>query len=160
MSYLTEFDGKSFVDVARGDLDLGKLDSEEDKKAQEEIAKAKEDLVGRIKKALDNEVSEVRVSHRLTDSPAILAIGEQDLGLQMRRILEASGQKAPESKPIFEINPQHPLIEKLDTEQDEDRFVDLAHVLFDQAALAAGDSLKDPAAYVRRLNKLLVELSA
>ena len=160
MSYLTEFDGKAFVDVARGDLDLGKLDSEEDKKAQEEIAKAKEDLVGRIKKALDNEVSEVRVSHRLTDSPAILAIGEQDLGLQMRRILEASGQKAPESKPIFEINPQHPLIEKLDTEQDEDRFVDLAHVLFDQAALAAGDSLKDPAAYVRRLNKLLVELSA
>ncbi|WP_313548672.1 molecular chaperone HtpG [Pseudomonas sp.] len=160
MSYLTEFDGKSFVDVARGDLDLGKLDSEEDKKAQEEIAKAKEDLVGRIKKALDNEVSEVRVSHRLTDSPAILAIGEQDLGLQMRRILEASGQKAPESKPIFEINPQHPLIEKLDMEQDEDRFVDLAHVLFDQAALAAGDSLKDPAAYVRRLNKLLVELSA
>lgn len=160
MSYLTEFDGKAFVDVARGDLDLGKLDSEEDKKAQEEIAKAKEDLVGRIKKALDNEVSEVRVSHRLTDSPAILAIGEQDLGLQMRRILEASGQKAPESKPIFEINPQHPLIEKLDMEQDEDRFVDLAHVLFDQAALAAGDSLKDPAAYVRRLNKLLVELSA
>ncbi|AYN95048.1 molecular chaperone HtpG [Pseudomonas sp. LTJR-52] len=160
MSYLTEFDSKAFVDVARGDLDLGKLDSEEDKKAQEEIAKAKEDLVGRIKKALDNEVSEVRVSHRLTDSPAILAIGEQDLGLQMRRILEASGQKAPESKPIFEINPQHPLIEKLDMEQDEDRFVDLAHVLFDQAALAAGDSLKDPAAYVRRLNKLLVELSA
>ncbi|SEQ93788.1 MULTISPECIES: molecular chaperone HtpG [Pseudomonas] len=160
MSYLTEFDGKAFIDVARGDLDLGKLDSEEDKKAQEEIAKAKEDLVGRIKKALDNEVSEVRVSHRLTDSPAILAIGEQDLGLQMRRILEASGQKAPESKPIFEINPQHPLIEKLDMEQDEDRFVDLAHVLFDQAALAAGDSLKDPAAYVRRLNKLLVELSA
>lgn len=160
MSYLTEFDGKAFVDVARGDLDLGKLDSEEDKKAQEKIAKAKEDLVGRIKKALDNEVSEVRVSHRLTDSPAILAIGEQDLGLQMRRILEASGQKAPESKPIFEINPQHPLIEKLDMEQDEDRFVDLAHVLFDQAALAAGDSLKDPAAYVRRLNKLLVELSA
>jgi molecular chaperone HtpG len=160
MSYLTEFDGKEFVDVARGDLDLGKLDSEEDKKAQEEIAKTKEDLVGRIKKALDTEVSEVRVSHRLTDSPAILAIGEQDLGLQMRRILEASGQKAPESKPIFEINPQHPLIEKLDMEQDEDRFDDLAHVLFDQAALAAGDSLKDPAAYVRRLNKLLVELSA
>jgi molecular chaperone HtpG len=160
MSYLTEFDGKAFIDVARGDLDLGKLDSEEDKKAQEEIAKTKEDLVGRIKKALESEVSEVRVSHRLTDSPAILAIGEQDLGLQMRRILEASGQKAPESKPIFEINPQHPLIEKLDMEQDEDRFVDLAHVLFDQAALAAGDSLKDPAAYVRRLNKLLVELSA
>lgn len=160
MSYLTEFDGKQFVDVARGDLDLGKLDSEEDKKAQEEIAKAKEGLVERLKTALGDEVAEVRVSHRLTDSPAILAIGEQDLGLQMRQILEASGQKVPESKPIFEINPAHPLIEKLDGEPDEDRFADLSHILFDQAALAAGDSLKDPAAYVQRLNKLLVELSA
>ncbi len=160
MSYLTEFDGKQFVDVARGDLDLGELDSEEDKKAQEEIAKAKEGLIERLKGALGDEVAEVRVSHRLTDSPAILAIGEQDLGLQMRQILEASGQKVPESKPIFEINPQHPLIEKLDAEPDEDRFADLSHILFDQAALAAGDSLKDPAAYVQRLNKLLVELSA
>ncbi|MWV17436.1 molecular chaperone HtpG [Pseudomonas sp. L-22-4S-12] len=160
MSYLSEFDGKSFVDVARGDLDLGKLDSEEDKKAQEEIAKTKEGLVERLKGALGEQVAQVRVSHRLTDSPAILAIGEQDLGLQMRQILEASGQKVPESKPIFEINPAHPLIEKLDGEPDEERFADLSHILFDQAALAAGDSLKDPAAYVQRLNKLLVELSA
>ncbi|MBV2131971.1 molecular chaperone HtpG [Pseudomonas sp. MAP12] len=160
MSYLTEFDGKQLVDVARGDLDLGKLDSEEDKKAQEEVAKAKEGLVERLKSALGEQVAEVRVSHRLTDSPAILAIGEQDLGLQMRQILEASGQKVPESKPIFEINPAHPLIEKLDAEADENRFADLSHILFDQAALAAGDSLKDPAAYVQRLNKLLVELSA
>ena len=159
MSYLTEFDGKGFVDVARGDLDLGKLDSEEDKKAQEEVAKDKEGLVERLKAALGDSVSEVRVSHRLTDSPAILAIGEQDLGLQMRQILEASGQKVPDSKPIFEFNPAHPLIEKLDHEQSEDRFADFSHILFDQAALAAGDSLKDPAAYVRRLNKLLVELS-
>ena len=160
MSYLSDFDGKSFVDVARGDLDLGNLDSEEDKKAAEEVAKAKEGLVERIKAALGESVSEVRVSHRLTDSPAILAIGEQDLGLQMRQILEASGQKVPDSKPIFEFNPAHPLIEKLDTEQSEERFGDLSHILFDQSALAAGDSLKDPAAYVRRLNKLLVELSA
>ncbi|KHK61742.1 MULTISPECIES: molecular chaperone HtpG [Pseudomonas] len=160
MSYLNEFDGKSFVDVARGDLDLGNLDSEEDKKAAEEVAKSKEGLVERIKTALGEAVSEVRVSHRLTDSPAILAIGEQDLGLQMRQILEASGQKVPDSKPIFEFNPAHPLVEKLDSEQNEERFGDLSHILFDQAALAAGDSLKDPAAYVRRLNKLLVELSA
>ena len=159
MSYLTEFDGKQFVDVARGDLDLGSLDSDEDKKTQEEAAKAKEGLVERLKAALGSQVSEVRVSHRLTDSPAILAIGEQDLGLQMRQILEASGQKVPDSKPIFEFNPSHPLIEKLDNEQSEERFGDLSHILFDQAALAAGDSLKDPAAYVRRLNKLLVELS-
>ncbi|AIG05532.1 heat shock protein 90 [Pseudomonas fluorescens] len=159
MSYLSEFDGKSFVDVARGDLDLGNLDSEEEKKEAEEVAKAKEGLVERIKAALGDAVSEVRVSHRLTDSPAILAIGEQDLGMQMRQILEASGQKVPDSKPIFEFNPAHPLIEKLDGEQSEERFGDLSHILFDQAALAAGDSLKDPAAYVRRLNKLLVELS-
>ncbi|NER60586.1 molecular chaperone HtpG [Pseudomonas sp. MAFF212428] len=160
MSYLSDFDGKGFVDVARGDLDLGKLDSDEDKKAQEEVAKDKEGLVERLKAALGDTVSEVRVSHRLTDSPAILAIGEQDMGLQMRQILEASGQKVPDSKPIFEFNPGHPLIEKLDNEQSEDRFADFSHILFDQAALAAGDSLKDPAAYVRRLNKLLVELSA
>jgi molecular chaperone HtpG len=160
MSYLTEFDGKQMVDVARGDLDLGKLDTEEDKKAQEEVAKSKESLVGRLKTVLGDQVAEVRVSHRLTDSPAILAIGDQDLGLQMRQILEASGQKVPDSKPIFEINPSHPLIEKLDVEPDEDRFADLSFVLFDQAALAAGDSLKDPASYVRRLNKLLIELSA
>ncbi|KGS15594.1 molecular chaperone HtpG [Pseudomonas tremae] len=159
MSYLNEFDGKSFVDVARGDLDLGNLDSEEDKKAQEESAKDKEGLIERLKAALGESVSEVRVSHRLTDSPAILAIGEQDMGLQMRQILEASGQKVPDSKPIFEFNPAHPLIDKLDAEQSEERFGDLSHILFDQAALAAGDSLKDPAAYVRRLNKLLVELS-
>jgi molecular chaperone HtpG len=159
MSYLNDFDGKGFVDVARGDLDLGKLDSDEDKKAQEEVAKDKEGLVERLKTALGEAVSEVRVSHRLTDSPAILAIGEQDLGMQMRQILEASGQKVPDSKPIFEFNPAHPLIAKLDAEQSEERFGDLSHILFDQAALAAGDSLKDPAAYVRRLNKLLVELS-
>ena len=159
MSYLTEFDGKSFVDVARGDLDLGNLDSEEEKKEAEEVAKSKEGLVERIKASLGDAVSEVRVSHRLTDSPAILAIGEQDLGMQMRQILEASGQKVPDSKPIFEFNPAHPLIEKLDGEQNEERFGDLSHILFDQAALAAGDSLKDPAVYVRRLNKLLVERS-
>ncbi|WP_313217963.1 molecular chaperone HtpG [Stenotrophomonas sp.] len=160
MGYLTEFDGKSFVDVARGDLDLGALESAEDKQAQEEAAKDKQALVERLKTALGEDVADVRVSHRLTDSPAILAIGEQDLGLQMRQILEASGQKVPDSKPVFEFNPGHPLIGKLDQEADAARFDDLSRVLFDQAALAAGDTLKDPAAYVRRLNKLLLELSA
>lgn len=159
MNYLPEFEGKQFVDIARGDLDLGKLDSEEDKQHQEKVAKEKEALVERIKKALDDQVSEVRVSHRLTESPAILAIGDQDLGLQMRQILQATGQAIPESKPIFEINPDHPLVQKLDKESDENRFNDLTHVLFDQAALAAGNNLKDPASYVKRLNKLLIELS-
>ncbi|QNR96139.1 molecular chaperone HtpG [Stenotrophomonas sp. 169] len=160
MGYLTEFDSKRFVDIARGDLDLGALESEEDKQAQESAAKDKQALVERLKTALGDDVAEVRVSHRLTDSPAVLAIGEQDLGLQMRQILEASGQKVPESKPVLEINPGHPLIAKLDAEADGERFDDLGRVLFDQAALAAGDSLKDPGAYVARLNKLLLELSA
>ncbi|MCF7750056.1 molecular chaperone HtpG [Bacillus subtilis subsp. subtilis] len=160
MGYLSEFDGKSLVDVARGDLDLGALETAEDKQAQEDAAKDKQGLVDRIKTALGDDVADVRVSHRLTDSPAILAIGEQDLGLQMRQILEASGQKVPDSKPVFEFNPGHPLIGKLDQEADAARFDDLSRVLFDQAALAAGDTLKDPAAYVRRLNKLLLELSA
>lgn len=158
MSYLTEFDSKQFVDVARGDLELGGLDSEEDKKAQEEIAKEKQALAERLKEALKDQVEDVRVSHRLTDSPAILALGNDDLGVQMRQILQATGQKLPDSKPVFEFNPTHPLLEKLDAEPDEDRFADLAHILFDQAALAAGNTIKDPAGYVQRLNKLLVEL--
>ncbi|PAU89059.1 molecular chaperone HtpG [Pseudomonas sp. WN033] len=158
MSHLSEYQGKQFVDIARGDLDLGKLE-EEDKQAQEEVAKAKEDLLKRIKDVLGEDVDAVKVSHRLTDSPAVLVINEDGMGLQMRKILEATGQKAPESKPILEINPTHPLLEKLDAEQDEERFTDLTRILFDQAALAAGEALQDPGSYVRRLNALLVELS-
>ena len=159
MSHLSEYKGKQFVDVARGDLDLGKLEGEEDKQEQEKAAQEKADLVKRIQEVLKDDLQEVRVSHRLTDSPAVLVINEDDMGLQMRRILEATGQKAPESKPILEINPAHPLLDRLDGEQDEERFGDLSRILFDQAALAAGESLNDPAAYVRRLNALLVELS-
>ncbi|MEH6389177.1 MAG: molecular chaperone HtpG [Pseudomonas profundi] len=159
MSHLTEYKDKQFVDIARGDLDLGKLEGEEDKQAQEEAAKAKADLVQRIKDVLKENVEDVKVSHRLTDSPAVLVVVEDGMGLQMRKILEATGQQAPESKPILEINPAHPLLEKLDSEQDEERFGDLTHILFDQAALAAGESLQDPGTYVRRLNALLVELS-
>ena len=160
MGYLSEFDGKSFADVARGDLDLGALDSEDEKKAHEETAKAKQALVERLKTVLGLDVADVRVSHRLTDSPAILAMGQGDLGVQMRQLLEASGQQVPESKPVFEFNPDHPLIARLDAEGDANRFNSLTRVLFDQAALAAGESLKDPAGYVKRLNALLLELSA
>ena len=160
MGYLSEFDGKSFADVARGDLDLGALDSEDEKKAHEETAKAKEALVERLRTVLGLDVADVRVSHRLTDSPAILAMGQGDLGVQMRQLLEASGQQVPESKPVFEFNPDHPLIARLDAEGDANRFNSLTRVLFDQAALAAGESLKDPAGYVKRLNALLLELSA
>jgi molecular chaperone HtpG len=99
------------------------------------------------------------VTNRLTGSPACLVVGEFDMGAQMRRLLEQAGQAVPDSKPIFEINPEHPLVTKLDQEADEDRFADLANILFDQASLAEGGTLEDPAAYVTRLNKLLLELS-
>ena len=159
MSHMNEFDGKQFADIARGDLDLGKLDNEEDKKAQEEVAKEKEDLVKRIKDVLKDDVEEVRITHRLTDSPACLVVGEHDMGMQMRRIMEAAGQAMPETKPIFEINPEHPLIGRMDQEADEDRFGELTRVIFDQANLAAGGQLEDPATYVQRLNKLLLEMA-
>lgn len=159
MSHLAEFDGKSLQDVGKGELDLGKLDSEEDKQAQEKVAEALKPLLERAKTALADQVSEVRITHRLTDSPACVVVGDHDMGAQMRRILEAAGQKVPESKPIFELNPEHPLVKKLEQESSDERFGDLAHILFDQANLAEGGQLHDPAAYVQRLNKLLLELS-
>ena len=159
MSHLMEYKEKLFQDVGKGQFDLGELDSEEDKKAQEETAKKSEDLVKRIKDVLTEQVEDVRVTHRLTGSPACLVVGEHDMGAQMRRILEQAGQELPDSKPVFEINPEHPLVVKLDQEPDEDRFADLASILFDQASLAEGGTLEDPAAYVAKLNKLLLELS-
>jgi molecular chaperone HtpG len=159
MSHLSEFDGKAFQDVGKGELDLGKLDSEEEKQAQEKVAEQLKPLLERVKTALDDQVAEVRITHRLTDSPACVVVAEHDMGAQMRRILEAAGQKLPETKPIFELNPEHPLVKKLEQESSETRFADLAHVLFDQANLAEGAQLQDPAAYVQRLNKLLLELS-
>ncbi|WNO10956.1 molecular chaperone HtpG [Teredinibacter sp. KSP-S5-2] len=159
MGHLMEYDGKSFQDVGKGALDLGKLDTEEDKKEQEKVEKEFEDFISRVKEVLKDDVETVRVTHRLTESPACLVVGEHDMGAQMKRLLESAGQHVPESKPTIEINPHHPLVKKMDTEQDEDRFGDLAKVIFDQASLAEGGTLKDPASYVHRLNKLLLELS-
>lgn len=159
MGHLNEFDGKTFQDVGKGALDLGDLDTDEDKKDQEKIEEEFKDFLERLNTALDTEVEAVRVTHRLTESPACLVVGEQDMGAQMRRLLEQAGQSVPESKPTLEINPEHPLIQKMDKEADEDRFGDLAKVIFDQASLAEGGSLEDPGAYVQRLNKLLIELS-
>jgi len=159
MSHLAEFDGKSLQDVGKGELDLGKLDTEEEKQAKEKVAEQLKPLLERVKTALTEEVAEVRITDRLTDSPACVVVAEHDMGAQMRRILEQAGQKLPESKPIFELNPEHPLVKKLDQETNEARFADLAHILFDQANLAEGAQLQDPAAYVQRLNKLLLELS-
>lgn len=159
MGHLNEFDGKSFQDVGKGELDLGTLDSEEDKKAQEKVEEEFKDFLTRFKSVVETDVEDVRVTHRLTGSPACLVVGEADMGAQMRRLLEQAGQTVPESKPTLEINPEHPLIQKMDKESDEDRFSDLAKVVFDQASLAEGGTLEDPAAYVQRLNKLLMELS-
>ncbi|MBX2808654.1 MAG: molecular chaperone HtpG [Cellvibrionaceae bacterium] len=159
MSHLREFDGKTLQDVGRGALDLGDMDTEEEKAEQEKINEALKGLVERSKTALGDQVEEVRLTHRLTDSPACVVVGEADMGAQMRRLLEQAGQSVPESKPIFELNPEHPLVKKLDQEADEDRFADLVSILFDQANLAEGGQLNDPAAYVGKLNKLLLELS-
>lgn len=154
MSHLHEFEGKRFVDVAKGELDLGEIEGEEEKKAQEQTAKAKEALVKRVKEALGDAVQEVKVTHRLTDSPACVVLPEHEMGFQMRRIMEAAGQKMPEVKPILELNPSHALVERLEAAEGE-RFGDLALVLLDQAIIAEGGHLDDPAAYVRRLNALL-----
>jgi len=158
MSHLQEFDGHQFQDISRGELDLGKLEDEEDKEVQEKTEKKFVKLVERIKENLGDKVKEVRVTHRLTDSPACLAVDDHDMGMQMRKIMEASGQAVPETKPIFEINPAHPLLLKLDKEADEDRFGDIVSILFGQAGLADGVQLEDPADFSTRLNKLLLEL--
>ena len=160
IGHLNEFKGKSFQDVARGTLDLGKLDSEEEQEQQKKLAEENQSLVERVKAVLSADVEDVRITTRLTDSPACLVVTENDMGPQMRRILEAAGQTLPETKPVFELNPDHPLVQKLDHEADEDRFAELSKVLFGQAQLASGGQLEDPAAYVHRLNKLLLELSS
>ncbi|MDP5063421.1 MAG: molecular chaperone HtpG [Haliea sp.] len=158
MNQLQEFDGKKLQDVARGALDLDD-DSEEAKAEQEKVKQTSEALVERLTSALGEAVSEVRASTRLTESPACLVVGDFDMGAQMKRILEAAGQPVPESKPILEINPSHPLLQMLDGEQDEARFGDLALVILDQATLAEGGQLEDPASFVSRLNSLLLQLS-
>ena len=157
MSFVDEFDGRKLQDVTRGELDLG---------GEDEVAKSDRDkddpqdepLLKRIGDVLGDKVESVRQSKRLTDSPACLVLGEHDLGLQMRRIMEATGQTAPESKPHFEVNLAHPLLERLKDEPDEDRFGDLVSILFDQASLAEGNAVAEPGAYVQRVNKLLVDL--
>jgi molecular chaperone HtpG len=158
MSHLMEFDGKTFKDVARGDLDF-EADSDEEKAALEEAKKNTESLIERMKAALGDQVNDVRPTVRLTESPACLVVGEHEMGAQMRRILEAAGQALPDSKPTLEINSSHPLITRLDQEQDEERFADLSQIIMDQATLAEGSPLVDPASYVSRLNKLLLEMS-
>ena len=159
LGHLGAFEGKTFVDVARGQLDAGVIDADE-KKKQEQAADEMAPLLERVRKVLGEDVESVRTTARLVDSPACLVTSEHDMGMQMRRIMEAAGQSLPPVKPVFELNPQHPLVKRLEREGNDDRFAEMARVLFDQAHLAAGGTLKDPAAYVQRLNRLLLALSA
>jgi molecular chaperone HtpG len=156
VSHLTEFGGKPLESVARGGLDLGKLEDETERKAIEQESAQLEGLLGRIKASLGERVKDVRVTHRLTESPACLVADEHDVSANLARLLKAAGQGAPASKPILEVNPGHPVIERLKGE--EARFDDWAAVLFDQALLAEGGQLDDPAAFVRRINGLMLDL--
>jgi molecular chaperone HtpG len=156
---LTEFDGKQLQSVAKGDLDLGELADEEEKKAQEETDKNFADLVGRIKTSLGDAVKDVRITHRLTDSPACLVVDDTDMSANLERMLKSAGQEVGGTKPIFEINPEHPMVMRLKEESDDDRFSDWSSILFDQALLAEGGQLEDPASYVKRLNTLLLQVA-
>ena len=159
MSYLQEFDGKPLQDVGKGQLDLGELDTDADKKAIAELKEAKAGLTERVKTVLADAVDEVRVTDRLTTSPACLVVGDHDMGLQMRRIMEAAGQNVPNTKPSLELNATHPLLERLEAETDDDRFADLARILLGQAQLSEGGQLDDPASFVHKLNELLLRLA-
>ena len=157
-SHLTEFEGKSLQSVAKGRLELGKLEDEAEKKQEESEVGEYKALVERVKKALGERVKDVRVTLRLTESPACLVVEEHDMSAHLQRLLKAAGQKAPDSKPILEINPHHALVQRLKDEADEQRFADLAQILFDQALLAEGGTLDDPAGFVKRLNQLMLAL--
>lgn len=158
LSGLTEFDGKPLQSVAKGSLDLGKLADADEPEATKKQNDDFKPLLERIEKALTENVKEVRITHRLTSSPACLVADENDIGMNLERILKASGQKVPHSKPIFEINPTHPIVVKLKNELDAPRFDDWAHILFDQSILSEGGQLEDPAGFVGKLNELWLDL--
>lgn len=160
MSHLTEFDGKALTSVAKGDLDIDKLGDKEDQEAAKQAEEELKPLLDRMQKALGEKVKEVRFSHRLTDSPACLVLEAQDMAVHLQRVLRQAGHEIPTSQPILEINPQHMLVRQLESETDEERFGDWSHVLFDQAMLAEGGQLDDPAGFVGRLNGLLMKLAA
>jgi molecular chaperone HtpG len=155
LNHLREFDSRKIVPVTRGDLDLGDLADAEEKQAQETAAETHKGLVERVQKVLESRAKAVRITLRLTDSPACLVREAGELPPHLLRMLRAAGQAVPDAKPTLELNPEHGLVKQLDAERSEDRFVDLAQVLFDQALLVEGGALEDPAGYVRRINTLL-----
>ena len=156
-SHLMEFEGKKLQSVAKGELDLGA--DEESEKELEEKARSAEKLLKRMKKALQDKVEDVRVTNRLTDSPACIVLNEQDMAMHMQRLLKEAGHDLPSSKPVLEINPDHPIVKKLDAEKSKTKFADWSDILFDQALLAEGGQLDDPAGFVAKLNKMLVTIA-
>ena len=159
MSHLTEYNEKQFQSIAKGDLDLGDLDDEETKKAQEDAEKEVEGVLERAKTALGEKVIDVKFTHRLTESPAVITADENGMTTQMMKLMQAAGQTVPEVKYHFELNPEHQLVKKLADVQDEALFSQWVGVLFDQAALSEQGSLKDPASFVRNLNSLLMNMA-
>ncbi len=165
VGHLSEFEGKPLQSVAKGDVNLDEIGGEEDKAGKEEQKKQEEQvkeefsgIIQRVKDVLGEQVKEVRISHRLTSSPSCLVADENDMGMQLQRLLKAAGQDVAEIKPIFELNPTHALVNLLRDEKDMERFKEWAQILFDQALLAEGGQLKEPALFVQRMNKLLLEL--
>lgn len=159
MSSLPEYDGKPIKSVARGELDLGDMEDEEDKKEKEKTQEEYKDFLEKVSKSLGDEVKEVRMTHRLTDSPACLVTGDHDMSANLERLLKQAGQDVMGHKPIFELNPEHPLVKRLSTDIEGERFDDWTRILFEQALLSEGGQLDDPATFVSRLNKMLLELT-
>ena len=157
MSYLNEYDGKTFVNIAKGELDLGDLQDKEEKKKAEKAAKDYKKLLKKMKETLGDKVKEVRVSTRLTDSPSCLVVDQNDMAVSMQKILKQAGHEVPNIEPILEINVDHPLLKRLADEKDDTRFTDMSHLLFDQAMLSEGGQLEDPVSFVARMNQLLLE---
>ena len=157
MSNLPEVSGKKFQSIAKGDLDLGKLEDESEKVAKKDIEEKSKTLVEKITKSLGDKIKEVKVTHRLTDSPACLVVGENDISGNLERILKAAGQNTPDIKPVLEINPEHALIKKLSAEKDGKAFDEYSSVVFDQALISEGGQLEDPVGFVKRINELLVK---
>ena len=158
-THLTEYEGKTLQSVTKGELNLGKLDKEKDKTSEKEDSKQSDKLLAKIKKILESKVKDVRVTNRLTHSPACLVADEHEMGRNLERILQASGQDVPMSKPILEINIDHPVVKKLGEAEDE-QFEDWSLILFDQALLSEGGELEDPAGFVHRLNNMFMALDS
>ena len=156
MAHLTEYTGKKFQSVAKGGLELGDLDDTTEKDQQEKLTSELQPILDKIKNVLGDQVKEVRITRRLTNSPACIVSGEHDMTPQMERLMRAAGQNVPHNKPILELNPDHMIMQKLQNESDDAIFADWTKILFDQAVLAEGGQLEDPAAFVQRLNKLLL----